>query len=121
MRAYQTIAHALNTINGNAGDHIKAAWQERLDKAVYTMPSGGGFDHGTRLDDSSTPDRLVFLTSFHHVSEHGCYSGWTEHKVIVVPDFVHGFTMRVTGRDRNDIKEYIAETFHHTLMVEDGQ
>lgn len=121
MKTYQIIAHALDTLKGSAVDHIKAAWQERLEKALETMPSGSGFDHGTKLDDSSTPDRLVFLTAFHHMTEHGYYSGWTEHKVIVIPDFVHGIALRVTGRDRNEIKGYIAETFQHALTCEAGQ
>lgn len=76
--------------------------------------SGSGFDDGTRLSATSTSKRLVFTTAFHHMDENGGYDGWTEHRVIVTPTF-QGFDIRVTGRDRNGIKDYIGETFHHWL------
>jgi hypothetical protein len=83
------------------------------------LPSGSGFDAGTTLDEgASSPDKLVFDTSFHHMDEHGGYDGWTEHKVIVTPSLAHGCDLRVTGRDRNDIKSYIGETFAHALDTE---
>lgn len=83
------------------------------------MPSGSGFDSGTKLDeDASTPDKLVFLTSFHHMNDCGMYDGWTEHKVTVTPSLAFGYDLRVSGRDRNGIKDYIAETFGHALDTE---
>jgi hypothetical protein len=83
------------------------------------LPSGSGFDAGTTLNEGlSTPEKLIFETSFHHMDEHGGYDGWTEHKVIVTPSLAHGCDLRVTGRDRNDIKSYIAETFAHVLDTE---
>lgn len=82
------------------------------------MPSGSGFDSGTELDfGKSHGDKLVFVTSFHHMTEHGYYDGWTEHTVTVRPAF-SGLSLVVGGRDRNDIKDYIAETFHHALLRE---
>lgn len=75
---------------------------------------GSGFDAGSFLDLNSTSKRLIFVTSFHHMDEHGGYDGWTEHKVIVTPLF-QGFDIRVTGRDRDGIKDYIGETFYHWL------
>ena len=78
-------------------------------------PRGSGFDAGTTLDiDASNATKLVFITSFHHMDEHGGYDGWTEHKVVVTPAF-YDFDTRVTGRDRNRIKEYIGEVFHTWL------
>ena len=83
------------------------------------FPSGSGFDSGTELDVSrSTGDKLVFTTAFHHTDEHGSYDGWTNHDVIVRASLQHGFTVRVTGRDRNDIKDYIAEMFAESLDTE---
>lgn len=79
------------------------------------MPSGSGFDSGTELDSDSKPNRLVFTTSFHHTNDGGMYDGWTEHSVIITPNLAHGFELRVTGRDRNDIKDYIALTFGEVL------
>ena len=84
------------------------------------MPSGSGFDAGTELvidvcDDST----LVFKTAFHHMDEHGGYDGWSEHKVKVTAEF-GGFDIYVGGRDRNQIKDYIADTFHYALNQEVG-
>ena len=80
------------------------------------MPSGSGFDNGTQIDlDKSHAGRLVFSTAFHHMNETGYYDGWTEHTVRVTPSFLGGFDIRVSGRNRNDIKEYICETFGHAL------
>lgn len=79
------------------------------------MPSGSGFDNGTTLiDAASSGAKLVFATAFHHMNEHGMYDGWTTHTVIVTPAF-DGFDLRVTGRNRNDIKDYIADAFHAAL------
>ena len=80
------------------------------------MPSGSGFDSGTKLDlDASSGDKLVFTTAFHHMTEHGVYDGWTEHRVYVTADLALGFQLRVTGKDRNGIKDYIGDTFHEAL------
>ncbi len=83
------------------------------------LPSGCGFDNGTviQLDDCK-PDKLVLHTSFHHMSPHGFYDGWTEHKITVRPSLVHGFTIEVGGRDRSYIKNYIAEIFQAALSQE---
>ncbi len=79
------------------------------------MPSGGGFDSGTSIDlAKSDGDKLVFNTAYHHMHESGMYDGWTEHTVTVKPAFV-GISLVVSGRDRNEIKDYIAECFHNAL------
>lgn len=100
---------------GDSLEHFSAMarhWSDYLEWIVKeTAPSGSGFDNGTTLDfDASTPQRLVFLTSFHHMNENGFYTGWTEHTVIVTADLL-GLNVRVTGRDRAQIKDYIAEQF----------
>lgn len=80
-------------------------------------PSGSGVDCGTRLADSSHPQRIVLDVSFHHMDEHGSYDGWTEHKVIVTPEF-DGVSVRVTGANRNGIKDYLGEMFQYWLTSE---
>jgi hypothetical protein len=81
-------------------------------------PSGSGFDRGTTLDfEASRPERLVFNTAFHHMDQHGGYDGWTEHTVIVQQSLL-GLDVRVTGLNRNDVKTYISETFHHLQNID---
>lgn len=80
------------------------------------LPRGAGFDNGTAIDwERSKPNRIVFETAFHHMDEFGGYDGWTDHRVTIVPDFVHDYDMKINGRDRNEIKDYIADTFRSCL------
>jgi hypothetical protein len=83
------------------------------------MPSGSGFDDGTSFDFSaSKPNKLVFITSFHHMTNDGFYDGWTSHTVTVVPAFSSDIDMRISGKDHNDIKDYIADVFRDALREE---
>lgn len=93
--------------------------RDRIERiARNLLPSGSGFDSGTSFDfEASKPQRLVLNTSFHHMDDGGSYDGWTEHSVIVTPIF-GGFDLRVTGRNRRNIKDYIGETFHAALCAE---
>ena len=115
---YQAIANTLGAI-ANCQKSGNAEWEKRhsdtLDDLWAEAPSGSGVDCGTKLDDSSTPNRLVFNASFHHMDEHGGYDGWTEHQIIVTPDLVFGFDLRITGRNRNEIKDYLGELYYHWL------
>lgn len=101
-----------------------AEWRDKHEDAIGNLcreflPSGSGFDAGSHIDlDASHAEKLVFTTSYHHMNDNGYYDGWTEHTVTVTPSFIGGFNIRVSGRNRNDIKGYIAESFHHILKME---
>ena len=83
----------------------------------YT-PSGSGLDNGTALDvKASKPERLVFVADFHHMDTNGYYDGWTCHTVIVTPSLACGFVLRITGRDRYDIKDYLYEVYDQALRT----
>lgn len=93
-----------------------------LDQLVENfMPSGSGIDCGTKLDLDAClrlpGQKLVFGLSFHHVNENGMYDDWTEHRVIITPCLCSGFNLRITGPDRNDIKEYLNDVYHHVLST----
>ncbi len=119
----QLIARALFSIECEAKrpDAGGARFSEARRDMIETLcrdylPSGSGFDNGTELDaDRSTSGRLVFNVGFHHMDSNGFYDGWTHHSVIVTPSLVSGYDLRVTGRNKRDIKDYIAETFHAAL------
>lgn len=83
------------------------------------LPSGSGIDCGTKIDRTkSRENRIVLTTSFHHMNEGGVYDGWTEHDVIITPDLFFNFDVRVTGRDRNDIKDYLGAVYSTALCEE---
>lgn len=125
MEVYQAIALKIQAMR-NCNKSGNGEWFTRHHDAIDNilrdyLPSGSGFDAGTQFDVcehvDNGRDELRFTTSFHHMNETGFYDGWTEHNVIIRPNLSHGFTLRVTGRDRNGIKEYIADTFHHALKM----
>jgi hypothetical protein len=81
------------------------------------MPSGSGWDEGTKIDvDASHADKFVFYGAFHHMNDGGFYDGWTTHVVTVTPSLLNDFNIRISGRDRNDIKEYLHEMFSTCLQ-----
>jgi len=114
-----TIQARLNCINSD-NDTWEIKHSERLkDIQDNLLPSGSGFDNGTTIDlDMSSGEKLVFSTAFHHMNDGGMYDGWTEHSVIVTASLLSDFNIRVTGKNRNDIKEYISEQFGYILGQE---
>lgn len=101
-----------------SGNDFADIHRERISEMVSEyLPNGSGFDSGTEIDlaESDGETRLTFRTSFHHMDDNGAYCGWTEHRVVVSPSLALGTSIRVTGRDKRGIKDYIGETFHHAL------
>ena len=93
---------------------------DRITRAVRDfLPSGSGFDSGTRfdLDDNGKPDRLRFVTSFHHMNGAGYYDGWSDHSVTLRAALADFPEMVISGRDRNGVKDYIADTFREALAL----
>ena len=98
-------------------------WRERHKNDIVELckngPSGAGIDNGTHFNfEESKLERLVLDTSYHHMNEHGYYDGWTHHQIIVIPSLIYDFDIRVTGCDRRDIKEHLAEVYSHWLSTE---
>ena len=118
---YILIARKLGAIANcqKTGNEWLSTHEDVLDQMVKAyMPNGSGFDCGTTLDMDSTMDKLIFETEFHHMNANGYYTGWTQHKIIVTPSLQHGFNLRVTGRDKSQIKDYIAACFESALNEE---
>lgn len=93
--------------------------EDRVNEMLGALPHGSGIDAGVKFDwHDSRVDKLVFTLGFHHMDEHGGYDGWTEHSVVVTPDFVSGFKIRITGRDRNMIKDYLHDLFYELFYTD---
>ena len=91
--------------------------QERLDSMCANLPSGSGFDSGTKfLPEKSNPQKLVFSTSFHHMDDNGYYDGWTDHTITITPEF-GSFRVSISGRNRRRIKDYIFDVFYDLFEV----
>ena len=105
------ISQCLASLARNPSDNV---WQHRLDSLVDMLPSGSGIDSGSKLLDNSKPNDIRIQADFHHMDEHGFYCGWTEHTIRVLPRF-DGIDIRISGRNKNMIKEYLGDTYHYCL------
>ena len=121
-KRYQVIASAVQArINcqekGNNEWFYK--WEGIIMDETAKLPSGSGIDSGVKFNfDVSTPEKLVFTFGYHHMNDGGYYDGWTDHQLIVTPSLQFGFHIRITGRDRNQVKDYLYETFQYALDEE---
>ena len=102
-----------------AENNLNAQWgpiaRARLDQLVNMLPSGSGIDRGTKLVSASA-SRIVLECSFHHMNDCGMYDGWTEHRITIRPMF-SGLELTISGRNRNDIKEYLHVVYHDALSA----
>ena len=115
------IASALLALE-NCRSSGNEAWEERHEEALRTLvsrlPRGGGIDVGPTLSEESTPNRLIFTLSFHHMNENGFYDGWTDHTVTVTPSLALGFEVDVTGPNENGVLDYLGDVFADALHDE---
>ena len=95
-------------------EHNHMMYIEEMEKL---LPHGSGFDSGSQISiEECTDNKIVIHTSFHHMDEWGGYDGWTYHNIVVRPAFIGGFSVEVLGSDRNNVKEYIQETFYNLFQ-----
>ncbi len=119
---YQAIARTIEAIK-NCETSGNTEWllkhKARLNLfARNHLPSGAGFDSGTKIDLERTSlyeDRIILTTDFHHMDENGHYNGWTSHVVTVVADLSHNFTLRISGKNRNGWKDMAHDVFQIAL------
>ncbi len=110
----RTIEARLNCIK--SGNDWQLRHEETLEAFNDLLPSGSGIDSGTKIDiDASKPDKLVFNFSYHHMNDGGMYDGWTDHQLIVTPSLSFGFACRITGPNRNDVKDYLHEVYSSAM------
>ena len=128
-KLFRILAQTIGAYHRCLQSPTKDEWASRHKERAHALvrehfPHGSGFDSGTSLDlDVSTEEKIVLHTSYHHMNDGGFYDGWTEHTVRVYPSLAYGFRTTVSGPNRNDIKEYIGESFHFALNldVDDGR
>ena len=85
-------------------------WETLIENILSTLPSGGVFA-GTEVEEVSSK-KVVLVTAVHHISEYGYREGVTSHRITFTPTLV-GTDIKVSGRNFNDVKSYIAEVFHN--------
>ena len=122
MPLYKALARTLAQLRNLKASNNQTVFLDRaydsLAQLEALLPSGSGIDCGTKIDrDDCEDDTIALSLSYHHMADCGMYDGWTEHSVVVSPAF-DGIDLRVTGRNRNGIKEYLADEYHHALTSE---
>ena len=91
----------------------KESHEEAIEEANQMLPHGSGIDGKCEINlPSSSENKIIIDLEFHHMDEHGSYDGWTTHSITLTPSFVNGFDMKVSGVNRNDIKDYLVDTFN---------
>lgn len=118
---YQEIA-AITDARRNCIKSGNQEWQDRheetLERIQHNLPSGSGIDTGCLIDlEKSGWNKIVITFGFHHMNDNGYYDGWTDHKAIITPAF-DGINIKITGRDRNNIKEYLYDVLEYALNEE---
>jgi hypothetical protein len=122
MKVYQQLASLLDARLNCIGTG-NTEWESRHETAILELvrdylPSGAGIDGGVEIDlTASNGARLVFTFSYHHMNDAGYYDGWTHHRLTVTPAFT-GINMRISGPNRNEVKDYLADTFDIALQQE---
>ena len=106
----------------NAIKHCKPAYQDlansTIDEMDSLLPHGSGIDGICEIDrNNSTIDKIIVNLEYHHLNDAGYYEGWTSHQVILTPSFIGGFDLKVTGKDKNGIKDYLSNLFYDCFTV----
>lgn len=91
--------------------------ESRLDKLEAELPRGSGIDCGCKIDRENSGDKKVIITfDYHFMDDNGYYDGWGSFKLIVTPNLSSYPDMRITGRDRRQIKDYFYDLFSYELF-----
>lgn len=97
---------------------LQSHWREKIYELVELLPHGNGIDEGVKFDyDNSTPEKLIFTCGFHHMDQNGYYSGWTYHNLTITPSLQFGFKMKISGKNKNDIKAYLYDLFDSAFTL----
>ena len=115
IAALSAAIQAMNNCTLSGRHEMAEIWDDYILAECAKLPSGSGIDNGMELiREECEKDKIVFSLDFHHLNEGGFYDGWTSHKVVIRPSF-GGIDIRITGRDRNQIKEYLYDMMHDTF------
>lgn len=115
-RILADLAQAYQNCKASANDWM-ALHEERAHLLVKEfLPSGSGWDLGTRfMIETSNGEKLIFMGAFHHMNDAGMYDGWTDHTITVTGSLFSGINLKISGRNRRDIKDHLHECFETAL------
>jgi hypothetical protein len=121
-KLYKQISSTLNAFH-NCQKTNNTEWEgkhkERLESYNDCLPHDPGFDSGCKIDiDNSKDNKIIIYTSYHFMDENGFYDGWKDYKITITASLYNDFDLTITGSNRQDIKDYMYETFDYLLREE---
>lgn len=119
MKLYEKIARELiryNVADNNGLVDLADTELQKIEREL--LPSGSGFDAGSKIIREEYKNRIKIETEFHHMNENGYYTEWTKHTITIFPCLECGMEVKVSGRNVNYIKDYIFDVFYDVLNSE---
>ena len=108
MKLYQKIARVASQKNTPLKEK-QLSWLQEL------LPFGNGIEAVCVIPLKSTKKRIVIDTYYWHPD----YSDeWTIYKVVITPSFEGEINIRITGKNEDNVKEYLHDIFRQALMKE---
>lgn len=105
-------------------------WLEKHEQTLQDiedncLPSGSGFDAGTKIIES-TENKLVLQSAYHLIDDAGYYRQWVDFKIVVTPCLFGGIIVKAIGKFSalekplygSGTRDYIEETFYNLLMLD---
>jgi len=129
MKLYQQLARSIDArqrcIDADpVNDFGLDIHEKKIEDIEALLPSGSGINTGTKVDiDRSTGQKLILFGSYDVMAESGMYTGVIDFEVIVKPDLMFDFDIRISGKfgKHQDIKEYLDEVYYDALRMEYDQ
>lgn len=111
--AFASVQEALDNCKKSGNTEWLERWRLRFAKLVDHVPTWSGMPLEPS-DVEVTSAAIRYEVSYHHMNDTGYYDGWTEHTVVVRPAF-ESVDVRVSGRNRQDVKELIHEAVNYAF------
>lgn len=91
----------------------------RLSELLEPLPRSNGLDAGVVFDwNRSKPNKFIFSFNYYYRDKRGDRSGWTRHQLIITAGYFNKFYMRITGRNKNKMKESLLTLFNEIFEVD---
>ena len=121
MKVYQRIAQVVDA-RLRCIENGSTEWEEKHTDTIHQLeillPHVSGIDTGCRINlDKSKPNKIIIHSHYHAMNENGFYDGWYGFKVIVTPNLIFNFDLKIIGdlgKYRN-VKDYLYDVFSESL------
>lgn len=116
---YQLIASLIVAYKNCEASH-NLIWLNRHSQKIrhiFDSLEGAGFKFYYELDKSKE-NKIIFYGNYHKMNDTGYYDGYDNFKVIMTPDFINGFSLRIISTDskiKSEDREYYYDYLYNAL------